>query len=247
MLFFPLSTDAPVYHWPIATVTIIVMNIAAFCGTSMQVYYDQLELDQIHWLNLTFDQVAPLQWLTHSFMHINPFDLVINLLFLWSFGLVIEGKVGAIWFSAIYFGTHLICGALAQTIFYSLSFAFPSVGDWHNSGADNGIYTLLAMALIWAPENEMTCVFLVLVPRLGRMGGGFVTEFKIVTLATGFLFIQLVLFFFLGTLVWQAGFHVLSMLMGGLLAMLMLRREWVDCEDWDMVARNEWLHHYPLF
>ncbi|TWT86954.1 rhomboid family intramembrane serine protease [Neorhodopirellula pilleata] len=247
MLFFPLSTDAPVYHWPIATVTLIVLNIAAFCGTSMQVYYGHLDLEQIHWLNLTFEQIDPLQWITQSFMHINPFDFLINMLFLWSFGLVIEGKVGAFWFTAIYFGTHLICAALAQTIFYSLSFAYPPIADWYTSGADNGIYALLAMALIWAPENEMTCVFVVLVPRMGKMGGGFVTEFKIASLATGFLFIQLVLFFFLGPLVWQAGFHLLSMIMGGVLAMFMLRREWVDCEDWDIVARNEWLHPYPLF
>lgn len=246
MFFFPYSTDAPIYHWPIATVTIVLLNIAAFVGTFLQVYTGNLEPEQIEWLALTFDQINPLQWLTHSFLHMNPIDLIINMLFLWSFGLVIEGKVGGLWFTAIYFGTHLICGALAQSLFFTLSFAVPELGELYAIGSNNAIFALLAMALIWAPENEMSCVFLLIVPRLGKMGGGIVTEFKISTLATAYLFIQMILFFFLGPLVWQAGFHLLSMLMGGVLALAMVRLNWVDCEDWDIVARNDWLHGYPI-
>lgn len=246
MFFFPYSTDAPLYHWPIATVTIVLLNLAAFVGTFMQVYTGNLEPEQIEWLALTFDQINPLQWLTHSFLHMNPIDLIINMLFLWSFGMVIEGKVGALWFTAIYFGTHLICGALAQSIFFTLSFMVPQLGELYAIGSNNAIFALLAMALIWAPENEMSCVFLLIVPRLGKMGGGLVTEFRIVSLATAYLFIQMILFFFLGPLVWQAGFHLLSMLMGGVLGMVMLRMNWVDCEDWDIIARNEWLHDYPI-
>lgn len=246
MFFFPYSTDAPIYHWPIATATIILLNIVAFVATFLQVYTGNLEPEQIEWLALTFDQINPLQWLTHSFLHMNPIDLIINMLFLWSFGMVIEGKVGGLWFTVIYFGTHLICGALAQSIFFSLSFLVPELGELYAIGSNNAIFALLAMALIWAPENEMSCVFLVIVPRLGRMGGGLVTEFKISTLATAYLFIQMILFFFLGPLIWQAGFHLLSMLMGAVLALVMVRLNWVDCEDWDIIARNEWLHGYPI-
>lgn len=246
MLFFPYSTDAPVYHYPIATGTIIAFNLAVYAGTAVQVATGNLQLDDVKWLTLQFNGIYPLQWLTHSFIHINPFQLFVNMLFLWSFGLVIEGKVGGAIFSVIYFGTHLICGALAQCLFYGLSFLVPVIGDMFASGADNGIYVIMAMALIWAPENEMNCVFLVLIPRLGKMGGGLFTELRISTLATAFLFIEMILFFFLGLLVWQAGFHLLSLLMGVVVGFVMLRMNWVDCEDWDIISRNEWLHGYPL-
>ncbi len=246
MLFFPYATDAPIYHYPIATGTIVAVNIGVYAMTSMQVITGNMTLEDIKWLTLQFDGIHPLQWITHSFMHAHPFHVIVNMLFLWSFGLVIEGKVGAAIFSAIYFGTHIICGALAQSMFYVLSFAAPVVADFFAFGADNGIYVLMAMALVWAPENEMNCVLLIFIPRLGKMGGGLMTELKIVSLATGYIFIELILFFFLGFLIWQAGFHLLALFGGIALAFVMLRMDWVDCEDWDIVSRNEWLHQYPL-
>ncbi|SMP48416.1 Rhomboid family protein [Neorhodopirellula lusitana] len=282
MFFFPYSTDAPIYYWPVATVTLIVLSVLAFCGTFLQVFAGTLDLDQVVGWTLTFEAIEPLQWITHSFLHINPFDLVINMLFLWSFGMVIEGKVGPWWFLAIYFGTHLICAALAQTLFVSLSGWFPTgdelqvvsevraggempgmvnvaenetwkvvkevgaAGKNNAVGTSNAIFALLAMALIWAPENEMSCLLLVIVPRIGKMGVAMTAELKISILAMAFLFIEMVMFFFLGTLIWQAGFHLLSMLMGAGLALIMLRLNWVDCEDWDIVSRNEWLQSFPL-
>ncbi|EMI56174.1 rhomboid family intramembrane serine protease [Rhodopirellula sallentina] len=246
MLFFPYSTDAPVYHYPIATGTIAVLNVAAYVATTIQVATGNLALEDVRWLALTFDGIHPLQWITHCFLHIHPFQLIVNVLFLWSFGLVIEGKIGSFLFTVFYFGIHIFCAALAQSMFYALSFAVPEVSEMFAVGADNGIYILMAMALIWAPENEMNCVFLLLVPRLGKMGGGIMTELRISTLATAYIFIELIMFFFLGLLVWQAGFHLLSLLIGVVLAFVMLRMEWVDCEDWDIISRNEWLHGYPF-
>ncbi|MBB3205616.1 membrane associated rhomboid family serine protease [Rhodopirellula rubra] len=246
MLFFPYSTDAPIYHYPIATGTIVALNVMAYTATTIQVATGNLSLDDVKWLALTFDGIHPLQWITHCFLHIHPFQLIVNMLFLWSFGLVIEGKIGGLLFSIIYFATHIFCGALAQCLFYALSFAVPAVSEMTAVGADNGIYVMMAMALMWAPENEMNCMFLLLVPRLGKMGGGIMTELKIATLATAYLFIELIMFFFLGLLVWQAGFHLMSLMIGVVLAFVMLRMEWVDCEDWDIISRNEWLHGYTF-
>ncbi len=70
MLFVPYSTDAPIYYLPFATGTIIVANVVIFFATTFQVFpLGKLEVEDIEWLILEFDQINPIQWITGSFMH----------------------------------------------------------------------------------------------------------------------------------------------------------------------------------
>ena len=99
-MILPIGTDAPIYHRPIATVGLIVANVIAF-GYSMTNFE---EADWLRWMLLTGDGLHPLQWVTHGFLHANIFHLAGNMVFLWAFGLIVEGKLGALAFLGLYLG-----------------------------------------------------------------------------------------------------------------------------------------------
>ena len=46
------------------------------------------------WALVLGDGLHPLQWVTNNFMHSGFFHLAGNMIFLWTFGLVVEGKLG---------------------------------------------------------------------------------------------------------------------------------------------------------
>ena len=98
MFFFPYHTDAPLYHYPIGTVLLIVINVLMFAATWSQ---DPQTYDS---LILPFDTIQPTQWVTSAFMHVDIMHLAGNMLFLWSFGLIVEGKLGWYRFLPLYLG-----------------------------------------------------------------------------------------------------------------------------------------------
>ena len=95
MIIIPTGTDAPIYHWPRATVAMIVLNVAAFVAVpppSDRRFDDDDEVVEAAVSN--FDRYAltlgdglhPVQWVTHNFLHNDVFHLIGNLVFLWAFG-----------------------------------------------------------------------------------------------------------------------------------------------------------------
>lgn len=76
--------------------------------------------------------------------------LIGDMIFLRSFGLVVEGKIGSSVFLAVYLGIGVAQSAVEQVLFLD-----------HDGGALLGasgvIYGLLAMRLVWAPRNEFSC------------------------------------------------------------------------------------------
>ena len=62
------------------------------------------------------DGLHPMQWITCNFLHAGLLHLVGNMLFLWSFGLIIEGKLG--WYKtlAVYLGIGVVQGAIVQVL-----------------------------------------------------------------------------------------------------------------------------------
>ena len=94
-MFIPASTDAPVYHFPAATIGLIVTNVLAFLLTGVARRPDLVD----PWI-LWFGELHVYQWFTAVFMHGGwsmpggCFYLIVNMVFLWAFGLVVEGKLG---------------------------------------------------------------------------------------------------------------------------------------------------------
>ncbi|KAA5539846.1 rhomboid family intramembrane serine protease [Roseiconus nitratireducens] len=233
-MIIPYSTDAPLYHWPIATASIIVANIAIFCATTVQLMLGNVEVESIEWLFLQFNQINPLQWLTCAFMHADIFHLLGNMFFLFAFGLIVEGKIGTARFTAVYFAICMAIGAIAQIPMFFLA------GEGSVLGASGVVFGLMAIAIIWAPENELECFYLFFVAF-----GTF--EARIISFGAFFIFLQLVDLILGGFSMSGAMGHMIGALVGAPIAFHMLRADTVDCEGWDVVSRNDWMKAYPFF
>ena len=151
MLLVPLNTDAPIYHFPWATIGLIVVNVLMFGLTLSLASADSIET--IEFLILEFDTINPLQWMTNNFMHSGPFHLIGNMFFLWGFGLIVEGKLGWKRFLLIYLAIGIVYGAIVQTTMFMLS------GESGALGASAAIYGLMGIAVIWAPKTISTVFF----------------------------------------------------------------------------------------
>ena len=213
-MLIPWNTDAPLYHFPIATIGLIVVNVAVFAATLNSE-------DPTPWMLAFGDGMHPAQWVTSVFMHAGFMHLLGNMIFLWGFGLVIEGKLGWWRFLIIYLGLGAFESAAAQL--YMLD------GEGFALGASGAIYGLLAMALIWAPRNEMNCLVI-----LGIRP--FHLDLSILTFVTLYVILEVV------TAAWgnfemsSAMLHLAGALPGFLVAVVMLKLSLVDCENWDIFA-----------
>lgn len=224
LIFFPYGTDAPKYHYPIVTSVVIALNLIVFVLTGMGDYQDY------RWLILNYGEINPLQWVTAAFMHADWAHVLGNMVFLWVFGQVVEGKTGNWQFSAIYLGLALVFGAVVQVSMF-LFFG----GEGGALGASGVIYALMAVSLVWAPDNEIHCAGYVGYWSLrGRM-----IEFEVPILgfAAFYGFLQLIGVIWLDFEVSSELGHLLGLAIGFPIGVLMLQRGWVDCEGWDFFSR----------
>lgn len=255
----PISTDAPIYHYPIATVSMIVVNVIlffAFClepakpelvGPDGKIYnelnlareLESFESDQQidafletlrptftnTWkgaLSLEFGSFLPWQWLTCNFMHEDIVHLIGNMVFLWSFGLVVEGKLGWLSFTAIYICIGTIYGFVLQML--SLSFGWVGIA----LGASAVIFGLLALCVAWVPANEFTVLWFT----------GLASTFDISILVFAGLYVLKEFVFW-----WNAGFrtsseflHLLGFFVAFPIGLGLVKYGYVDCEGWDLFS-----------
>ena len=217
-MFIPYGTDAPIYHWPRATI-----GLVAACLTVYLVTRHDLNAAE-PWM-LAFGQgLRPTQWLTYSFLHADPVSLVANMLFLWMFGMIVEGKLGTIKFLVAFLTLAVALGALEQGVFFAR-------GKGHDLGSTGMIFALLAMAMVWAPKNDVSCIWVSFRPRQ--------VDVPIALLATLYIVAEAII----GGLMGMAGValnravvHLVAVGLGFLLATAILKARLVDCEGWDFFA-----------
>jgi len=143
-MIIPWGTDAPIYHRPVATLAIMVLYAASYLFFPAGAHEGlALELG---------DGLHPLQWVTNLFMHTGVFHLIGNMIFLWTFGFVVEGKLGWWAFTLVYLGIGASESAAMQLLVQSDQTV-------RMLGASGVIFGLLGMCLVWAPKNEVQCIF----------------------------------------------------------------------------------------
>jgi membrane associated rhomboid family serine protease len=177
------------------------------------------------------NSVHPLQWITSIFMHAHLGHLIGNMLFLWVFGMIVEGKLGWWKFLAVYLGLGISETATGQMMLY-----------WFDHGRAIGasavIFSLLGMCLVWAPETEIECQW------IGSSYFGMVRwgEIQISVLWMGIIYIGLN-----GFAAWRYGFrpnsaaaHTLGaafgFALGFALGVAFLKLRWLDCDGWDLFS-----------
>ena len=184
-MLIPYGTDTTIYHWPIATGILIVLNIVAYpiqwaippqesndiaavvvtCpesqGEFRKVAVTQFFLEEEPgWLPFALSHgegLHPIQWFTSFFMHASIGHLIGNLIFLWAFGLVVEAKVGPAIFISSYLLIGIVQNALEQLIFLPFP-ADPSLG------ASSAIYGILILAMLFAPQDNLLCILIAFFP-----------------------------------------------------------------------------------
>lgn len=219
LYFFPTGTDAPIYHWPFATVGMILVNVVIFI---LQVAFPEHE----SFFLLQFGSFNPISWFSCICMHGNVGHLIGNMIALLLLGWIVEGKVGWWWFLLIYFGIGVPASAIGQTIML----LFPGGCAL---GASGVIYGLIAMAMIWAPENEISFAYagwFMLYPFCGT--------FRVPILGCAFFMIALQFLIAAFTMfqMSSAVLHLIGAVPGFVIAVVMIKRRLVDCEGYDMLT-----------
>ena len=217
-MLIPYKTDSPIYYWPYATVGLMVANALCYFVT------DGGSADFDSWLLAYGDGLHPLQWISSLFLHFGPMHLIGNMLFLWVFGLVVEGKVGWKKFLFIYFGLGIFQNVLEQGL---MEFV-PTDADG-SGGASPVLFGLMAMAMIWAPKNDVQC-YLVAVIRV------FALDVSIWLVCAIYVVLQIVMAVWHQFEFGSEVLHLLGAMLGLLLGCVMVKRDWVDCENWDLFS-----------
>lgn len=213
-MLIPWNTDAPIYHFPFVTIVLIVINTAVFFAT--------LESDAPEQWMLAFGEgLEPYQWVTSVFMHADLGHLLGNMVFLWGFGLVIEGKLGWWRFLLVYLGLGVVqCAVVQVCMQHQPGYAL---------GASGAIYGLLAMALVWAPRNEMNCV--------GLFGfRPFHLDIPILGFVSLYVGLEVVSAWLNDFAISSPMLHLAGAVPGFAVAIVLLKWDFVDCENWDVFA-----------
>jgi membrane associated rhomboid family serine protease len=220
-MIIPWATDAPIYHRPWATIAMMVVSIAAFFLTS------GMDPDVVESYMLTHGAgLHPVQWITSNFLHANFLHLAGNLVFLWAFALVVEGKVGFFPFLVIFLGVGFLQCGLEQLISLAL-------GEGVSLGNSAIVYGLMAIALVWAPKNELSCFW-----WFGFRSG--LLDMSILWFSVFYIALEVFeVAFWGGLLGMKAGsavLHLSGAVVGFGLGTAMLKLGWVDCENWDLYS-----------
>ncbi len=214
-MLIPYNTDAPLYHIPFGTVGLIVANCVIFWFTS---HADARAVEP--WMLQFGKGLHPVQWISGSFLHAGYLHIVGNMFYLWGFGLVVEGKIGWWRFLTLYLTISVIHGAIIQTVMLG--------GQGAALGASGVIFGLMAISLVWAPKNEMSCFLWFIRPVM--------IELPITVFATTYLILQIALAWWTHFSMSSEVLHLTGAAVGAPIGIGLLKLKLVDCEGWDLFA-----------
>jgi membrane associated rhomboid family serine protease len=223
-MLIPYATDAPVYHWPYATVGLITANVVAFFAAHAG---PLRPVDA--WILRYGDGLHPVQWVSSMFMHGDFMHLIGNMVFLWVFGLVTEGKLGWWRFLACYLGIGIVQNVVEQAVM--LDFRGPVPGSL---GASAAIFGLIAMAAVWAPFNNVHSYLLL---GIGIAVRSFAVDVPIWVFSLVYVGLDILSIIRAGGGPGSGWLHMSGFLVGIVPAIALLRLHLVDCEGWDLLTK----------
>jgi len=148
-MFIPIRCNDDLPHWPFATLGLIGVATAAFFSGLGEGH------DSHPWILTFASGLHPGQWLSANFLHFGYPHLIFNMVFLWAFGMTVEGRVGWWKFLLLYLGIGIVGCLLVQI--WMLNYKGLSQGA---GGASLAIYGVMAVALLWMPFCELECYWL---------------------------------------------------------------------------------------
>ncbi len=219
----PYRSDTVARAFPFATVALIAGNVAVATLLGFPGSATLVEGAAAPWIDswvLRFGHFNPVTWISCAFAHGGWMHLVGNMVFLWSFGFLVEGMLGWQRFLAVYAALAVAVSAVVQILMLGAE-------EGGAIGASGAIMGLLAIAALWAPRNTLS--LFVWIGPLVRTGAEMeVFRFCAIWLGLDLFFLLLQGFSMSGSLA-----HLLGAGAGVAAAVLMLKRKWIDTEGWD--------------
>ncbi len=176
----------------------------------------------IDWALSHGDGLHPHQWITSFFIHGGILHLIGNMIFLWAFGVVVEGKIGPWLFSMLYVGIGVVQNILEQLIY--LPFPAPP-----SLGASSAIYGIMMVALLWAPQDNLKCL-------MGIWYYFWLVEVPIAMFALVYFFWDFSMAMLSGFSMGTALLHVMGAAAGIVPGVVFLLMYWVDGEQRDLIS-----------
>lgn len=257
MVLIPYGTDAPLYHLPVITITLVVLNVGIYFAepiydmtTSSQhpleVMTEALlarDVDTPNTFELQFGEgLKPWQWITSAFLHLTPLHLIGNMVFLTLFGLIVEGKLGWWRFLGIYLLICAVSGFLAQGIISLVSPGYEGAA----LGASGAICGLMAICVLWAPLNNIQVVLNFYYHYNWHF------DIPVALFAGFFLLLDILSTLFIAAhshtfAPFTAFLHTCGTVVGAVVGVVFLKMNWVDCDGFDAFSVIEGRHqrtHY---
>ena len=226
IFYLPYGTDAPIYHRPITTITMMVICYIAYVIFAASPF-GSIDYERAEPYMLAIGSgLHPLQWLTSNFLHANFFHYLFNMLFLWIFGLIVEGKLGPFKMLAVYLGIGILQCAAEQILMLGHE-------PTHSLGASSIIFGLAVMSLIWGPRNTIAGVLVVWFFIFIRMKH---FDMKISTMVCIALALQVIVLYFIGGGLSSELLHLMGAAVGLVVGLTMLKMKLVNCENWDIFS-----------
>ena len=228
LIVVPYKTDAAVEHTPWGTIGLILANVAVvlLLGFPQPVYESfwgpPVEEPFVNSLVLEFGSFHPLTWITCSFVHLDWIHLVVNMIFLWIFGLIVEGLIGWRRFLPIYLGIAAVASGIVQILMLGAE-------GGGGAGSSDAIFGLMAIALLWAPRNHTNVFYWIFL----IVGFG---EITVLTLCYFWIGLNVLYAAVVGFAIGTATIHLLGLLIGSGVGYAMLRWNKVDCGGWDYLS-----------
>ena len=215
----PTGTDAPCYHIPFGTFGMMLLNIVVF---AVQLAAPEFMGQFI----LHFGSFNPLTWLTSACMHGGFGHIIGNMIVFVICGWIIEGKIGWWRFIALYFLIAFISGGMVQTIMLFF-------GGTGALGASGVIYGMIAIVMIWAPENTVTFLVVGLVFFYPIC---FTFEAALMVVCFFLIALEFLAAAFSGFEISSAVLHLFGVVPGAFIGFFMVKWRWVDCEGYDLIS-----------
>ena len=220
MFFFPLRTD----HLGMrmyGTAAIVIANfLVALVFGCVEPYFGFLKASPVLLeLVLHYGEFNPFSWVASAFVHNDLAHLAGNMIFLLTFGMIVEGGVGWRRLLGLYLGIAVVSGALEQLLFMG--------AEGCSFGASGCIFGLMAIACVWAPRREVTVFYWVF-----RFAG--TSDVKASSLAFWWIGWEVIYSMAFGFGLASSTLHLLGAGVGLAAGIWMLRRGVVDTggEDW---------------
>lgn len=96
-------------------------------------------------------------------------------------------------------------------------------------GASGVIFSLLAISLVWAPKNEMHIVGFLFYRPVSF-------EVTIMTFSLWYFVLNILELMLSAFEMGSSGLHMVGIVIGFAVGIVFLKRDWVDCEKWDLFA-----------